>query len=172
VVLFPGASARQKQWPAEHFAQLARRLQQQYGATYRLVLAGSPADAPLARRIQQKASAVPFDDRCGRTDLPGLAALLAGASLVVSNDTAAAHFAVLAGTPTLVLLMGENYGKFFPYPPALLRAPCHCLFPPSQEVRLAQGDFGPPARDPDIRRITVDRAWVAAQVLLTAAAGA
>ena len=170
VVLFAGASARQKQWPPDSFAQLARQLHQHYGAAYRLVLAGSPADESLGRRIRQKAGpAVPLDNRCGRTNLPGLAALLAGASLVVSNDTAAAHFAVQAGAPTLVLLMGENYGKFFPYPPALLRAPCCCLFPPSQEARLIQGDFSPPARDPDIRRITVARALAAARALLPAA---
>ncbi|NML65046.1 glycosyltransferase family 9 protein [Hymenobacter sp. RP-2-7] len=172
LVLFAGASARQKQWPPTAFAQLARQLHQHYGAAYRLVLAGSPADEPLGRRIRQKAGpAVPLDDRCGRTDLPGLAALLAGASLVASNDTAAAHFAVQAGTPTLVLLMGENYGKFFPYPPALLRAPCSCLFPPSQEARFAQGDFRPPVRDPAIQTITVSRALAAAQALLPAARG-
>lgn len=167
VVLFPGASARQKQWPAAQFAQLAQALAAALEPGTRLVLAGSPADEPLARRIVQAAGpATPFDNRCGQTDLPGLAALLAGARLVVSNDTAAAHFAVLAGTPTLVLLMGENYGKFFPYPPALLRAPCTCLFPPSQEARLAQGNFSPPPHDPDIRQITMARALAAAQRLL------
>ena len=153
VVLFAGASARQKQWPAAAFARLARQLRQHYGSAYRLVLAGSPADNPLAQRIIREAGpAVAFDNRCGRTDLPGLAALLAGASLVVSNDTAAAHFAVQAGTPTLVLLMGENYGKFFPYPPALLRAPGRCLFPPSQEARFARGDFTPPPTTPPFKK--------------------
>jgi hypothetical protein len=63
--------------------------------------------------------------------------------------------------------MGENYGKFFPYPPALLRAPCHCLFPPSQEARFALGDFSPPARDPDISKIEVGRVLAAAQALLS-----
>ena len=167
VVLFPGASARQKQWPAAQFAQVAQALGAALGPGTRLVLAGSPADEPLARRIVQAAGpATPLDNRCGQTDLPGLAALLAGARLVVSNDTAAAHFAVLAGTPTLVLLMGENYGKFFPYPPALLQASCICLFPPSQEARLAQGNFSAPAHDPDIQQITVARALAAAQQLL------
>jgi len=167
IVLFPGASARQKQWPAAQFAQLAQALGAALGPGTRLVLAGSPADEPLARRIAQAAGrAVPLDNRCGQTDLPGLAALLAGARLVVSNDTAAAHFAVLAGTPTLVLLMGENYGKFFPYPPALLRAPCTCLFPPSQEARLAQGNFSAPPQDPDIGQIPVARVLAAARQLL------
>ena len=97
------------------------------------------------------------------------AALVAGASLLVSNDTVAAHLAAQAGTPCLVLLMGENYGKFFPYPPWLLRAACRCLFPPSQEVRFAQGDFSAPTKDPNIKKITVARALAAALELLPVA---
>jgi len=167
LVLFPGASARQKRWPTQHFAQLARGLHAHYGARYRLVLAGSPADAGHAQAIAQAAGpGVPLDNRCGQTDLPGLAALIAGARLLVSNDTVAAHLAVQAGTPCLVLLMGENYGKFFPYPPALLRAPCRCLFPPSQEARYAQGDFSPPAADPDIATIAPARVLATATELL------
>ncbi len=162
IVLFPGASARQKRWPAGHFAQLASMLHQRYGSQYRLVLAGSPADAAHATRIRQVAGpGVPLDNRCGQTDLPGLAALVAGARLLISNDTVAAHLAAQAGTPCLVLLMGENYGKFFPYPPTLLRAPCRCLFPPSQEARFAQGDFSPPATDPDISQIAPARVLAA-----------
>jgi ADP-heptose:LPS heptosyltransferase len=167
IVLFPGASARQKRWPAAHFAQLARSLHQQLGSRYRLVVAGSPADGELARQMQQAAGpTVPLDNRCGQTDLPGLAALVAGASLLISNDTVTAHLAAQAGTPCLVLLMGENYGKFFPYPPALLRAPCQCLFPPSQEARFAQGDYSPPAHDPDIKQIAPGRVLAAALELL------
>ncbi|TDN38328.1 hypothetical protein A8B98_23480 [Hymenobacter sp. UV11] len=168
LVLFPGASARQKRWPTQRFAQLARGLHARYGPRYRLVLAGSPADDAHARRIMALAGpGVPLDNRCGQTDLPGLAALLAGASLLISNDTVAAHLAVQAGTPCLVVLMGENYGKFFPYPPALLRAPCRCLFPPSQEARFAQGDFSPPARDPAIGRISPEKVLAEAIPLLT-----
>ena len=167
LVLFPGASARQKRWPAGHFAQVARALHQHYGGRYRLLIAGSPADAALARRMARAAGpGVPLDNRCGQTDLPGLAALVAGASLLISNDTVAAHLAAQAGTPCLVLLMGENYGKFFPYPPRLLRAACRCLFPPSQEARFAQGDFSPPAKDPNIKLITPARAVAAALELL------
>jgi len=167
IVLFPGASAKQKRWPTGHFAQLSQALHQAAGGRYQLVLAGSPADAELASQITQAAGpAVPLLDKCGQTDLPGLAALVAGASLLISNDTVAAHLAAQAGTPCLVLLMGENYGKFFPYPPALLRAPCRCLFPPSQEARFAQGDFSPPAHDPDISQIAPARVLAAARALL------
>ena len=168
LLLFPGASARQKQWPARHFARLAQALHARYGSQYRLVLAGSAADDALAQRIVRAAGpGVPLVNRCGQTDLPGLAALVAGARLLISNDTAAAHLAAQAGTPCLVLLMGENYGKFFPYPPQLLQAPCRCLFPPSQEIRFAHGDFTSPAHDPDLSRLVPGRVLAAATELLT-----
>ncbi|QKG51452.1 glycosyltransferase family 9 protein [Hymenobacter sp. BRD67] len=100
IVLFPGASARRKRWPPRHFARLAQGLHQRYGSRYRLVLAGSPADARLAQEIAQAAGpTVPLENCCGQTDLPGLAALLAGARLLISNDTVAAHLAAQAGTP-------------------------------------------------------------------------
>lgn len=167
IVLFPGASARQKQWAPHHFAQLAQQLHQHYGGRYQFIIAGSAADDKLAQQLIRVAGPqVPLANRCGQTDLPALAALLAGAQLVVSNDTVAAHLAVQAGTPSVVLIMGENYGKFFPYPTELLRAPCQCLFPPSQEQRFAAGDFSSPPRDPVINEITVARALAAAQALL------
>ena len=167
VVLFPGASARQKRWPAAHFARVAAGLHQRYAGRYRLVLAGSPADAADARQIQRAAGpAVPLDNRCGHTDLPGLAALIGGAALLVSNDTVAAHLGAQAGVPGVTVLMGENYGKFFPYPPALLRAPSRCLFPPDMEARFAAGNFRPPGSDPDIAQISPARVLAAAIELL------
>lgn len=167
VVLFPGASAQQKRWSPRYFGQLVRQLHHHYGGRYEFIIAGSPADGKLAQQLQQAAGPeVPLDNQCGQTNLTGLAVLLAGARLVVSNDTVAAHMAVQAGTPCLVLIMGENYGKFFPYPAALLRAPCQCLFPPSQEKRFAAGDFSPPPHDPVINKITVPRVLAAAQALL------
>jgi len=167
IVLFPGASARQKRWPAQQFGELAQALHRRYGSRFRLVVAGSPSDSGYVPAIAQAAGpGVPLDNQCGQTDLPALAALIAGAQLLISNDTVAAHLAAQAGTPCLVLLMGENYGKFFPYPPALLRAPCRCLFPPSQEARFALGDFSPPAHDPAIGQIAVGRVLAAAIALL------
>ena len=167
IVLFLGASARQKRWPTGHFAQLARGLCRHFGARYRLITAGSAADDAHAQRmVQATGPGVPLENRCGQTDLPGLAALVAGARLLISNDTVAAHLGAQAGVPLLVLLMGENYGKFFPYPAALLGAPCRCLFPPSQEARFVRGDFSTPARDPRIDQIAPARALAAAIELL------
>ena len=78
----------------------------------------------------------------------------------------AAHLAAQAGTPCLVLLMGENYGKFFPLPPRPAAAPCRCLFPPGQEARFARGEFSPPSRDPNLSQLDPARVLAAAVELL------
>lgn len=168
VVLFPGASARAKRWPAARFAQLARTLHERYGAEFGLVLAGSPDDAGHARQIKQAVGNAPWlIDYCGRTSLPELAALLHGARLLVSNDTVAAHLAVQVGTPCITVLMGENYGKFFPYPPTLHQAPSRCLFPPSMEARFAQNNYARPDFTPKIGEISAQQVFEAAVELLS-----
>lgn len=169
VVLFPGASARQKRWPAAHFAQLARDLHRHYGPGLLVVIAGSADDGRYARQILAAVgpgTASWLTNLCGQTSLPELAAVLAGAQLLVSNDTVAAHLALQVGTPGLTVLMGENYGKFFPYPPALLPAPTRCLFPPAMEARFAAGNFARPDFTPDLATIDPARVLAAAAELL------
>lgn len=170
VVLFPGASARQKRWPAAHFAQLARGLHQHHGPGLRVVIAGSADDDRYARQLLAAASPGPdatwLTNLCGHTSLTQLAAVLADARLLVSNDTVAAHLGLQVGTPGLTVLMGENYGKFFPYPPSLLLAPSRCLFPPAMEARFAAGNFARPDFTPALATIDPARVLAAAVELL------
>ncbi len=99
-VLVPGAAPHrpEKRWPAERFGQLARTLHRRGLAA---VVVGSSVDGPLAAAIR---TACPdATDLTGRTDLATLAAVLAGASLVVGNDTGPMHLAAALGRRCLVL---------------------------------------------------------------------
>ena len=51
----------------------------------------------------------------GRTTLPGLAAVLAHAELLVGNETSAIHIAAAVGTPAVCIVGGGHYGRFMPY---------------------------------------------------------
>lgn len=112
VVLFPGARRALRQWPLANFAQLAERLAHATGLP--MVVCGAGRDRELARAMA-KAWRGSLIDLTGRTDLPGLVDVLAGARLVVSNDTAAIHLAAALTVPSVCIMGDAEYGRFLPY---------------------------------------------------------
>ncbi|MEV4711030.1 glycosyltransferase family 9 protein [Micromonospora sp. NPDC049374] len=106
-VLHPGSKEPAKRWPAGRYAALARELT---GRGHRVVLTGSASERAGVARIAYQAGLPAAAVLAGRTDLAQLAALIAGARLVVSGDTGVAHLATGYRTPSVVL--------FGPVPPA------------------------------------------------------
>jgi heptosyltransferase I len=93
-----GAGWETKRWPADKFAEVARRF------AGSVVTVGSRSEAPLAAPIIAAASSAgrhPPLDLAGATSLPQLAALLEQVDLVLSNDSGPMHLAAAAGTPVV-----------------------------------------------------------------------
>lgn len=111
-VLFPGAGWKGREWPAANFREIAERLYRKTG--WLGVVCGGESDVQLGESICSDRK-MPALNWAGRTSLSELAAILAGARLVVTNETSAAHIAALFGVPTLCLLGGGHYGRFMPY---------------------------------------------------------
>lgn len=168
-VLFPGADWAGRRWPPERFAEIARRLAEQTG--WAGMVCGGPGDRALAETIRVE-SGVPLEDWTGRTTLPELAAVMGGARLVVSNETAGAHMAACVGTPCVCILGGGHFGRFLPYPTPPLAGrplplsvwhpmPCfgcdwNCIYPVPE---------GEPT--PCITGISVQAVWEYVQTALT-----
>ncbi|MDR3440694.1 glycosyltransferase family 9 protein [Telmatospirillum sp.] len=111
-VLFPGASWDAKCWPPDFFAALAERITAATG--WHAVLAGASSDRAQAAAVVAAANA-PLVNQVGATNLNEFARLLAGARLVISNDTSAVHLAAVVGTPSVCILGGGHFGRFLPY---------------------------------------------------------
>lgn len=133
VVLAPGASQALRRWPAARFAQLADRLHADHGLS--AILCGGTADQALAAAIGRQ-SAAPLLDLTGRVPLRELPTLVAGATLLIGNDSAAVHLAALLGVPSVCIAGGGHPGRFIPYaasrlwpassPPEVARVPMPC----------------------------------------------
>jgi heptosyltransferase I len=95
IVLNLGAQWLTKRWPPEHFAEIARRAFEAYGAG--LIAVGSAADRPLVEALVRQAAPISILDLCGRTGLHQLAAVSAASDLMISNDTGPLHLAAAAG---------------------------------------------------------------------------
>ena len=99
-LMIPGASPSRpgKRWP--RFPDLAA------GLDLPAVVAGGPAERPLARAIRDAAPGTL--DLTGRTSLFELAAIARRAAVAVGNDTGPTHLAAAAGCPTLALFGDES----------------------------------------------------------------
>lgn len=99
-LLVPGGAPQrpEKRWPAEHYAQLAWRLQ---NMGIQPVLIGGEAERSLSAQI---ALACPHvRNLTGRTELAALAELARRAEVAVGNDTGPMHLTAAAGCPSVVL---------------------------------------------------------------------
>jgi lipopolysaccharide heptosyltransferase II len=105
VVVHPGATAASRRYPPEGFATVARRVVQELG--YEVIFTGTEPERELIDQIQADMG-VPSRSLVGALDLPALAALLARASLLISNNTGTVHVAAAVGTPVVDLYALTN----------------------------------------------------------------
>jgi ADP-heptose:LPS heptosyltransferase len=125
-VFFPGASFESRRWPADRFSELGELIYKQLEMP--VVLAGGPGEVELCERIADKYPAV-FSNQAGKTTLPELLELIAGAGLLVSNDTSAIHMGVQCGIPSVCIYKGNNYGRCMPYPDKMMPGFQICMPP-------------------------------------------
>ena len=77
---------------------------------------GSPKDATyVADLISRFENNNRLENYTGKTDLKGLAALMAGAKAVLTTDSGPAHLANATGVPTIVLFGAGNELNTAPY---------------------------------------------------------
>ena len=114
IVLHPGASVPARRSSAARTAVLITALAD---AGYRVLVTGSAGERHLAGRDPAGRAHRPgrVVNLCGRTDLPRLASVLAGADVAIAPNTGAAHLAAAVGTPVVSL--------FAPVVPATRWAP-------------------------------------------------
>ena len=99
VVVHPGASVPARAWPRERHAALVEALVER---GRRVVVTGGADETDLTAAVAGGARGDVLD-LGGRTDLAGLAELLAGADAVVVGNTGPAHLAAAVGTPVVSL---------------------------------------------------------------------
>ncbi len=109
-ILHPGASANDRRWPVQRFAAIGDALAQR---GLRIVLTGIAAEAALTAAV---ADAMRQDavDLAGQTPLGALAAGLADARLLVSNDTGVSHLAVATKTHSVVIFLASEPWRWGP----------------------------------------------------------
>jgi lipopolysaccharide heptosyltransferase I len=111
-VFVPGATVEAKKWPIENFAALADKVYKKYQCSIAVV--GVEAEQETAEKLQALTD-VPVISLAGKTNVRQLIATLAGAKIVVSNDTGPAHIAAALGVPMVLIFGLTNPSRVGPY---------------------------------------------------------
>jgi len=105
--LNPAAGWKSKQWPLEHYADLAMKLFAATGA--KSVIFGSRDECDRAEEIKQRAgSNCPVIIASGETTIRQAFALIRRCSAFVSNDSGLMHAAALQDVPTIGIFGATN----------------------------------------------------------------
>lgn len=105
ILLQPGTSTSTpyKRWPAERYAQLARRLAAQTGRPCLIGAGPAPSESTLADQIERASEGAAV--RAPRTGSAAeLVALFGRCAVVIGSDSGPLHLAALAGTPVVQIV--------------------------------------------------------------------
>lgn len=122
VAIHPGSGSPRKNWPADRFAELARKLAASGNASP--FFTWGEADVKTAAALQKTAGDIPFLSDC---TLVELAAVLANCRAYVGNDSGITHIAAALGLPVVALFGPSDPDRWGPRGPnvKILRAPSH-----------------------------------------------
>jgi ADP-heptose:LPS heptosyltransferase len=139
-VLAPGSADKNRIWDANDFVLSIKQIQQHF--PLRWIVDGDAGDYERCSYIVQRlsVSGISAVNTAGKTTLRDLSLLIEGSVLVLANESGPIHIAAALGAPTVCILSGGFYGRFYPYPGNPLtiavthKLPCyncsmHCILP-------------------------------------------
>ncbi len=123
-VLNIGATKAANQWHPSNFAVLAKKIEKlQY---LPCVITGGPEDRAKAGVIKSEAGNAVMD-LTGKTTLPELIEIIAGAQWVISCDTGPMHLAAALDTPLIALFGPSNPERTGPFKGNVILKKMHCM---------------------------------------------
>ncbi len=162
VGLATGTRWATKCWPADRFAQLARRLEE-HGCG--LLLIGSPADRPAFETVRAQLASPESCRDTSNLSVAGLAGAISRCSLVISGDSGPAHIAAALGRPTLALFGPTSPVRWAPRGP---KARFLTLGLPCSPCSNYGGRACPLGTHACLKEMSVDAVFAQAEELLAA----
>lgn len=112
IAICPVSSKKERNWPADRFSEVAKKLQKNWDAQILLVGGSDHASRSACQMILEQTDAI---DTHNKTSLKELCALFKRCDLLIAPDTGPAHLANAMGTPVVGLYAVMKAKKTGPY---------------------------------------------------------
>ena len=160
VVVFAGASIKERRWSVTAFCEVAQRCHE---LDYSVVVVGGSDDIAAGKQIASSLPDGKAVNLAGKTSLAETAAILKGAKLLVSGDSGVLHLAAGVDCPTVALFGPGIIKKWAPkgdnHRVVSLNLPCAPCTKFGTTPECAEGGRC-------IKDITVDMVWDAVKPML------
>jgi ADP-heptose:LPS heptosyltransferase len=169
VGVHPSGGRTVKQWDPGRWAEVAARLEKEFGAT--VVVTGSEADRPLAAAVARGLAGAAVD-LTGRLGVRESMAVIAGLDLFLSPDTGPMHMACAMGTPSVAVFGPSDPVRYFSgrgLRHAVVRAELWCS--PCNLIRKPPAECAGPELPECLRLVTVEAVYREAARLLAEVGG-
>jgi len=114
IVIYPGGSWKEKCWAPTRFATVCDWIVER--TKKKLFLCGGADDYDAAKKVKE---AMKHYDAvtiyAGEHDICQSAEVIRHADFVFGNDTGAIHIAAVCRVPSAAIVVGREFGRFFPY---------------------------------------------------------
>jgi len=112
VVICIGGLGNKRKWPLQKYCKIIDYLKKR--KSVEIVICGSKNDQVNACTLENITNHY-ITNITGKTSLPVLAAILKKSLLYIGNDTGPAHLSAAVENPTICIMGGGHFGRFFPY---------------------------------------------------------
>jgi len=117
-VIFPGSNEPKRRWSPANFAVVAKFLLER---DFNIVIAGGPGEENISKEIISDLNADKVFDLTGKNSISQLIKIIAGAEVVISNDSVATHISAAVDTKFICISSGVYWGRFNPYPKEIFK---------------------------------------------------
>jgi heptosyltransferase I len=114
LLISPCASHAARNWSATRYAAIAAHAMNRHGMRVFLVGGPSSVEHRMGAAIESQAGA-PVINNIGKDTLPGLLALMARSTVLLTPDSGPAHMATMVGLPVIGLYAATNSARSGPY---------------------------------------------------------
>jgi len=111
-LMAPATSREFRMLPKEKFGEIVKVIKNKYNL-YPVFL-GAPGEKNICAEVAEQ-SEIEAVNLCGEVSFLEIVSLMERARFFIGMDSGLTHLACAAGTPTLCILGGGHYGRFFPY---------------------------------------------------------
>jgi ADP-heptose:LPS heptosyltransferase len=110
IVIAPGSSSTNKNWPIENYVTLINELTKY---DFDIIVLGSAIETEICEILEKRTR---IFNLCAKTSINEMCEIIGSSLLVISNDTSSIHIATLFDVPSICINWGASKGRFLPYP--------------------------------------------------------